>query len=192
MISKHKPVGKKEKSAQESVPYQTVYEDGICHVDTDFFSKTISFEDINYRLAENEDKISIFDGWCNFLNFFDTSVEVQFTFLNVQGNEKTFEESIEIAQQQDNFNSIRAEYSDMLRKQLSKGNNGIIKKKFITFGVHGDSYKKAKTRLERLELDIFSNLKKLGVRTHSLDGTARLELFHNILHMNEENKFQFA
>ncbi len=109
----------------------------------------------------------------------------------MQGNEKTFEESIVIAPQEDNFNSIREEYSEMLRKQLSKGNNGVVKRKFITFGVHGDSYKKVKPRLERLELDIFSNLKKLGVRSEALDGKARLELFHNILHMNEDNKFNF-
>ncbi len=125
------------------------------------------------------------------MNQFDNSVEFQFSFLNITANEKNFEESIHIAFQDDDFDSIREEYSDMLRKQLSKGNNGIMKKKFVTFGIHAESYKKAKPRLERLELDIYGTLKKMGVQTKSLDGKERLELFHNFLRMNEKEKFNF-
>ena len=191
ILSKHKPTQKKEKSAQQSIPYERVFQDGICKVDKDFYSKTILFEDINYQLAENEDKSAIFEGWSNFLNYFDTSIEFQFSFLNITGNEKNFEESISIEKQQDNFNSIREEYSEMLKKQLSKGNNGIQKRKYITFGIHTESYKKAKIRLEHIEMNVYSNLKKLGVRIESLDGKARLNLFHNMLHMDEKEKFHF-
>ncbi|MFI3255726.1 MAG: hypothetical protein R3Y63_15585, partial [Eubacteriales bacterium] len=191
VMSRHKPTGKNEKSAQESVPFQRVFKDGICRVDRDFYSKTIQFFDINYKLADNEDKVTIFDNWCGFLNQFDCTVEFQFSFLNLQGNETTFEESIHIAYQEDDFNSIREEYSDMLRKQLSKGNNGIVKKKYVTFGIHAESYKKAKPRLDRLELDIYGSLKKMGVQTQPLDGKQRLELFHNMLKMNERQKFSF-
>lgn len=191
ILARHKPVAKKEKSAQQSIPYERIYQDGICKVGKDFYSKTILFDDINYQLAENEDKTAIFDGWCNFLNYFDTSIQFQFSFLNITGNEKTFEESIEIATQDDDFNHIREEYSDMLKSQLSKGNNGILKRKYLTFGIHSENVKKAKTRLERIEIDIYNNLKKLGVQMQSLDGKARLNLFHNMLHMDEKQKFSF-
>lgn len=186
---KNKP--QKEQSAQESIPFQRMYQSGICKVDNDYYTKTLQFHDINYKLADNEDKMAIFDGWCGFLNQFDTSVEFQLSFLNIEGNEKTFEQSIKIEHQGDDFDDIREEYSQMLQKQLSKGNNGVQKRKYITFGIHAESYKKAKPRLERLELDIYGSLKKLGVQTTSLDGKERLELFRNFLHMNEKELFQF-
>lgn len=191
IISKYKGDSQKQMSAQQSVPYKRIYPDGICKVTEDFYSKTILFEDINYQLAENEDKSAIFDGWSNFLNYFDTSIEFQLSFLNITGNEKVFEDSITIAPQEDDFNAIREEYSDMLLKQLAKGNNGIIKRKYLTFGIHAESYKKAKTRLERIETDIYNNFKKLGVRMESLDGKERLRLFRNMLYMDEKQQFQF-
>lgn len=191
VLAKYKGDDKKSKSAQQSVPYRRIYPDGICRVDEDFYSKTVLFEDINYQLAENEDKSAIFDGWSSFLNSFDPSIEFQLSFLNITGNEKVFEDSITIAPQDDDFNGICEEYSDMLLKQLAKGNNGIVKRKYLTFGIHADSYKKAKTKLERIESDIYNNFKKLGVQMESLDGKARLHLLKNMLHMDEKQQFNF-
>lgn len=191
VLAKHKPNKKKQKSAQESVPYEKVFKDGICKVTSDFFSKTILFEDINYQLAEDDDKTAIFEGWCNFLNYFDTTISFQFSFLNITGNEKTFSDSISIQAQNDDFNSIRDEYGTMLKNQLAKGNNGLIKRKYLTFGVNADTYKKAKVRLEQIESHVYNNLKKLGVNMQILDGKDRLNLFHNMLHMSENNKFIF-
>ncbi len=178
-------------SAQKSIPYEQVYKDGICKVAGKLYSKTILFDDINYQLAENEDKASIFESWCNCLNYFDTSIKFQLTFLNIAGNEQIFEDSIHIEAQEDDFNSIREEYTDMLKRQLSKGNNGIIKQKYLTFSIEADSLKKARTRLDRIEIDIYNNFKKLGVNIKSLDGKERLNLFHNILHMDTKNQFSF-
>lgn len=191
IFAKYSSKNKKEISAQESIPYKRIYPDGICKVTDKFYSKTVMFEDINYQLAENEDQAAIFDGWSSFLNYFDTSVEFEFSFLNISGNEKEFEQSIIIEPKDDDFNSIREEYSEMLKNQFSKGNNGIVKRKYLTFGITANNYNKAKTRLERIELDIYNNLKKLGVSMHRLDGKARLKLFRDILCMDEKQPFKF-
>ncbi len=190
-MARHNASNGKEKSAQDSIPYERLYPDGICKVEGDFYSKTILFEDINYQLAENEDKTAIFDGWCDFLNYFDPQINFQLSFLNLMGNEKTFEESITIKEQDDAFNDIRREYSEMLLSQLSKGNNGVLKRKYLTFGTNAKNYKKAKPRLERIESEVKSNLKRLGVRMESLDGKARLNLFHNMIHMDDNQSFHF-
>ena len=69
---------KKEKriSAQQSIPYREMAKDGICRVLDKYYSKTIRFYDINYQLAQNEDKNAIFENWCDFLNYFDSSIRV--------------------------------------------------------------------------------------------------------------------
>ncbi len=168
-----------------------MFPDGICRVTDTFYTKTISFMDINYQIAQNEDKTAIFEGWCDFLNYFDNSIKFQLSFVNSTANKNDFESNIHIQAQDDEFNSIREEYSDMLKNQLSRGNNGLIKTKYLTFGIEAKNVKIAKPRLERIENDLRNGFKKLGVRTHSLDGKERLKLLHNILKMDGNEPFQF-
>ena len=178
-------------TAQDTIPYQRMWPDGICRVTETYYTRTIQYQDINYQLAMNEDKTSIFDGWCDFLNYFDPSIRFQFSFLNLSTKAESFEDSIRIPAADDAFNAIRTEYETMLLNQLAKGNNGLTKTKYITFGIEADGIKTAKARLNRIELDILTNFKKLGVRAESLDGRARLELMHRIFHMDSPDRFMF-
>ena len=178
-------------TAQDTIPYQRMWPDGICRVTDTYYTRTIQYQDINYQLAMNEDKTSIFDSWCDFLNYFDPSIRFQFSFLNLSTKAESFEDSIRIPAADDAFNAIRTEYETMLLNQLAKGNNGLTKTKYITFGIEADGIKTAKARLNRIELDILTNFKKLGVRAESLDGRARLELMHRIFHMDSPDRFMF-
>lgn len=190
-IIRAKGGNKKEKSAQDTIPYQRMYPDGICRVTDKLCTKTIRFQDINYQLAQNEDKTAIFESWCDFLNYFDSSIKFQLSLLNMTANTKDYESSIHIKSQQDDFDSIRTEYTEMLHNQLSKGNNGLVKTKYLTFGIEVDSIKIAKPRLERIENDLWNGFKRLGVAIESLDGKERLKLCHNMLHMDGNVPFRF-
>lgn len=190
-IARANRTDRKEKSAQDSIPYEWMWPDGICRVTETHYTKTIQFQDINYQLSQNEDKTAIFEGWCDFLNYFDSSIHFQLSFLNLAASEETFANSISIPQQGDDFDSIRAEYTTMLQNQLARGNNGLIKTKYLTFGIDADNIKVAKPRLERIETDILNNFKRLGVAAEPLDGKARLAQFHAIFHMDEQSAFQF-
>ncbi len=178
-------------SAQQSIPYQWMYQDGMCRITDNYYSKTIEFQDINYQLAQNEDKEAIFENWCEFLNYFDSSIHFQFTFFNTAAGADGFENSIHIEPQRDDFNSIRSEYAEMLKIQLSKGNNGLVKTKYLTFGIEADNPKLAKHRLERIENDIRLNFKRMGVATSALNGQERLKLMHGIFHMDGDERFAF-
>ena len=182
---------KKEKTAQDTIPFQKMYPDGICRVTDILYTKTIRFHDINYQLAQNEDKSAIFESWCDFLNYFDSSIHFQLSFLNMTANADDYESSISINPQQDYFDSIRSEYSDMLHSQLSKGNNGLMKTKYLTFGIEAENIKIAKPRLERIENDLWNGFKRLGATVDSLDGKERLKLCHNILRMDGNEPFHF-
>jgi len=190
-ILRARNTNKKEKSAQDSIPYLRMFPDGICHVTDQLYTKTIGFQDINYQLAQNEDKTAIFESWCDFLNYFDSSIYFQFSFLNMTANAKDYESSIAIKPQEDDFDSIRTEYADMLHNQLAKGNNGLTKTKYLTFGIDADNIRIAKPRLERIENDLWNGLKRMGVSAESLDGKERLRLCHNIIRMDGNEQFNF-
>lgn len=183
--------GKIAMSAQDTISYKEMRPDGICIVKDNYFTKTIQFYDINYQLARNEDKNIIFENYCDFLNYFDKSISVQLSFLNQTMDISDFEKSIAIKPQNDDFDGIRAEYTEMLKNQLSRGNNGIVRKKYITFGIEADNIQNAKQRLERIETDIINNFKILGVRAFSLNGMERLELLHSCFN-GGENKLNFS
>ena len=190
-IARANRTDKKEKSAQDSIPYERMWPDGICRVSDGHYTKTIQFQDINYQLSQNEDKTAIFEGWCDFLNYFDSSIRFELSFLNLAASEETFARAISIPLQGDDFDSIRVEYTTMLQNQLARGNNGLIKTKYLTFGIDADSIKAAKPRLERIETDILNNFKRLGVAAETLDGKARLAQLHGIFHMDEQLPFRF-
>ena len=178
-------------SAQDSLTFERMFPSGICREEGDFYSKTIQFQDINYKLAQDEDKTIMFEEWCSFLNFFDSSVEFTLTFMNVSTDATSFEKSIRIPLRKDGFNATRDEYSGVLRRQLEKGNNGLTKTKYLTFGIHASSIKEAKPRLNHIEIDILNNFKHLGVIANPLNGKERLKLMHDIFHMGDDDRFMF-
>lgn len=190
-IARAKNSNNKAKSAQDSIPFQRMYLDGICRVTDTLYTKTLRFHDINYQLAQNEDKTAIFESWCDFLNYFDSSVRFQLSFLNMTANAEDYESSVSIKPQADDFDSIRTEYTEMLHNQLAKGNNGLVKTKYLTFGIEAENIKIAKPRLERIENDLWNSFKRLGVMVESVDGKERLRLLHNMLRMDGNEPFRF-
>ena len=178
-------------TAQQSIPFDRMFPDGICRVGLDYYTKTVQFQDINYQLAQQEDKTEIFEEWCAFLNFFDSSVKFQLSFENMATDVSDFEKSIKISHKNDGFDDVRDEYSEVLLHQMEAGNNGLTKTKYLTFGINAESMKTAKPRLIHIETDILNNFKRLGVQAKSLNGGERLELMHRQFHIGDDAKFHF-
>ena len=176
----------KPHTAQESIPYLQMFPDGICRITEKRYSKSIAFEDINYQLAQADEKTAIFENWCDFLNYFDSSVSVQLSFIN-QGTRRTdAEQIIDIPARNDAFQTVRSEYTAMLKDQLAKGNNGLVKAKYITYSVEAENMSAAKARLARIETDILNNFKVLGVAAHPMNGYDRLKALHGVFHPDGE------
>ena len=190
-----KSISKKEKerrlSVQKTISYREMGKDGICRVKDKLYSKCIRFYDINYQLAQNEDKNAIFENWCDFLNYFDSTVQFQLSFINHKSSMKEFEKVIRIRPQNDEFDDVRMEYAQMLKSQLAKGNNGLVKSKYITFTIEADSIREAKPKLERIEADILNNFKVLGVMAYPLNGVERLEILYETFNPYNNIPFRF-
>ena len=176
-------------SAQDTIPYREMARDGICRVRSNIYSKTLQFYDINYKLAQDDDKAVIFESWCDCLNYFDSEVNVQIGFVNRHGGLKEYESIVDIKPVGDSYDDVRMEYAGMLKDRLSKGNNGISRSKYITFSIETKDITEARPRLERIEADIRNNLKSLGVRSRPLDGAERLKLFYEEFHPDDKDVY---
>ncbi len=179
------------RTAQQSIPYQEMFRDGICRVNDTHYTKCIMFGDINYQLAQNEDKTAAFEYWCDFYNYFDPSMSIQISCMNQYVNVSEMEGSIELPMKNDEFDEIREEYAGVLKTQLAKGNNGLMRKKYVTFGIEAENVRVAKPRLERIETDIMNNLKAMGVSSHPLSGYERLKLLYQTMNPDLQEPFLF-
>ncbi len=178
-------------TVEDTIPYLRMISDGICQLDENHYSKTIAFQDINYQLALEEDRDLIFNQFANFLNSFDPSVHIELNYINQMGRNKDLQDAIKIADKNDCYDEVRKEFREMLKMQLNKGNNGLKKMKFVTFTIEADNLDQAKSNLNRLEVDILSNFKAMGVRAESLDGEERLRLIHDMLNPDDDFNFSY-
>ena len=177
-------------TAQQTIPYKEMLRDGVCRVSDNYYTKTLSYEDINYAVASADDQAAIFDGYCAFLNYFDNALPVQLSFINHRSRPEN-RYTVNIPMRQDEHDSIRAEFTEMLESQIAKSNNGIIRSKYLTYGVETDSLETARRKLERIEADIVGNFKRLGAETHPLNGRERLEVLHGQRHPAGREPFLF-
>ena len=165
-------------SAQQTIPYLVMHPDGVCQLPGGLYTKTVEYEDINYSVASTEDQTAIFSGWSSFLNYFDSSLPFQLSFINRRSRSRS-KYKVNIPPAQDDFDSIRAEFTSMLKNQIAKSNNGIERSKYITFGLPAEGIAEARPRLERVEADVTGNLK-------------RLALLHSQMHPGSREPFRFS
>lgn len=188
------PIFRKEPkryTVEDTIPYLRLLKSGICQIDENHFNKSIAFEDINYQLALEEDRDLIFNQFANFLNSFDPSISIEFSYINQLGRNEEMKSAIKIPDKGDGFDDIRLEFREMLKSQIVKGNNGLKKSKYVTFTVEADNLEQATSKLERMEIDILSSFKSMGVRAEILNGEERLKILHDVLNPNKTFEFSY-
>ena len=189
MVKKAKIKGDIPESAQDTIPYKIPYPDGIFESADGYFTQTIAFDDITYQLLDNEPKSMLFERWCRLINYFDPDIHFQWNYGNMEIDKGEYAKEFTIRPQEDNFNAVRKEYSDMLVNQFARGTNNLKKERYLTFGIHAADYKTAKLKLAKISKQIEKHLKKLGSRCRVMDGYERLELLFRIFHPATAEKF---
>lgn len=180
----------KPHSAQDSIPFQNIFPDGLCSLDGAAFSKTIAFEDVNYRLAGADDQRDIFEHLCDFYNGYDPSIGVQVTLSSRYADSGSYENLFGIQKQGDELDGIRDEAVGILRRQYERGSNGYVKTKYVTLTIEADSIQAARARFSRIEADTLNRFKVMGAGAKVLDGKERMALLHGVLHP-EGGQFAF-
>ena len=182
----------KPDTAQKTITFKKMFRDGICQVTHNLYTKMVEFYDINYDLLEVEDQGDILEEYSKLINYFDPSIKFELFLFNRQVNEQALAEQFDIPLQDDDFDDIREEYTQMLKHQSAKGNNGIIKSKYLIFGVESTGYKEAKNKLNNIEKDVIRNLNNIGTNARSLDGKERLRILHEYFNQGTMEPFRFS
>ena len=182
----------KQISTQQTITFDKMYKDGICKVRKNYYTKMIEFFDLNYVLLDEEERADILGLYSQLINYFDPSISFQIFLFNRHVNEETLAAQFDIAAQGDKFDDIREEFSDMLKNLSAKGNNGVIKSKFLIFGIEAENLKEARQRFISIEADIIKNLRNLGTNAKSLDGKERLRILYEFFNQDKMEPFHFS
>ena len=178
----------KPHTVQDSIPFRNLYPDGLCRLDDRLFSKTIAYEDVNYRLAGPDDQRDIFERLCDFYNGYDPSIGVQMT-LSSRHEDKNGN-LFGMDAQGNALDDMRVEASSILQMQYERGNNGFVKHKYVTLTIEAENLPAARARFSRIEADTLNRFKVMGAGARVLDGKERLALLHGLLHP-EGGQFAF-
>lgn len=177
---------KAPKTAQHSIRYERMLENGICEIIDGLYSKTIKFSDINYQIARRDEQIEIFSKYCELLNYFDSSIPIQITIQNKSIDKEDFKNGMLIKNRDDSLNKLRKEYNQMLSEKALEGQNSILREKYLTFSTYATDDEAANQTLNRIETDIINNFKPLGCDVKTLSGIERLQMMYSMLNPDKE------
>ena len=133
LIDSKRPI---RKTTQETLNYNKIYPNGVCHVGQKTYNRMIRFSDISYQLSQDEIKQRIFAQYSTLLNSFDDTIKIQFCFINYRMNSEENEEVLAYSKRMSNiedFETMQEEYFSFLEEQRQKGNNGIVRNKYLVF-----------------------------------------------------------
>ena len=181
--------GKIARTAQQTIPYEEMYRDGVCRITNRLFSKSVLCEDINYAEASDDEKAVLFELYCKLVNYFGPSVGFELSVVCCPADMAEYQRMLTIAPQGDPFDEIRREYSGMLVEQVSKSR--YERRICLTYTIEADSVKQARSRLGQIDSDVVGHFRALMVTARPMDGYERLALLHKCLHLEERRKFRF-
>ena len=177
-------------TVEQAIPIQDIYEDGICLVGKDLYSKTFKFSDINYETASKEDKARMFLGYSQILNSFDTQADTKITINNRRMNRQTFEKHNLLELQGDSLDRYRSEYNHILTENVSRS-NGIMQDKYLTVTVEKSSYEEARSYFNRIFSEFSSLFASLGSHIEEVGREEKLRIIFDFFHYGSEEDFHY-
>lgn len=177
------------KTAQQTIPIRRIYRDGIWEVEGKF-SRSWRFTDINYAVADEEDKKDMLLLYCALEKSLPTDAITKISVVNKRLNQLEFQREMLMPARQDRRDAYRAEYNRMMLSKAAEGNN-IVQERYITVSVERRSIEEARSFFTRVGSDLSIGLKKLSSRLYDLDNTERLRVLHDFFRIGEEEQFRF-
>ena len=174
---------------QDVIPIQCVWPDGIFKVGIKF-SKTYRFTDINYKVAGQEDKETMFRVYSELLNSLDCAATTKLTICNRRQSQADFEQSVLMPMREDGLDKYRREYNQMLMDKAT-GANGITQEKYVTITVYKRDIEDARAYFTRVGADLAARFAALGSKCVELDATDRLRILHDFYRAGDEGNFHF-
>lgn len=168
-------------TAQKTIPYVAAYDGGIIETNPKCFTKCYKLDDVNFKIASQEDQDFIFLKYGDMLNMFGSDVKAEVTIYNKNISQEEFNESVLMKYRGDGLDEYREEQNAMLLQKITEGKNNIIREKYLTISVEAENIDAAQNVFSRLDAEVSNALKQIsGSDTSPMTLKERLSILYNI------------
>ena len=169
----------------DSIPYRSIYPNGIIEDYDGRFSKTYRIKDANFDTEEESRQESLIVAYEKFLNCIDEDMIGQLTIVNRSIDQDIVRNSILMKPKNDGLNGLREEWNDIFLEQLGAGRNNIAKDKLFTMSVAADDITIAADTLKRVDRAVNKNIRRINHQdSPALSIEDRLGVFYDIYNCN--------
>lgn len=177
-----------QNSISGSIPYLTVFQNGMFEVSEKKFTKSYILPEINFKTASQADQEKIAVQWSEFLSSFDDGVELQVTLYNRTVNLEEFQRKVFISMKPDKLNGYREEYNNMLLEKMSGAKNNLQTDRILTICVTAEDSYAASEKFAQIDMVVSEQI-TLMARTsntiHPLTAVERLDILNMIYNQDE-------
>ncbi len=174
---------------QDCIPVQRIYKDGIFYLGKNNYSKTYKFTDVNYAVANKEDKEEMFLKYSELLNSLDSGADSQITIMNRKLNKSDFDK-LQIGDNNDNLDIYRKEYNKMLNDKAEYSNR-MIQEKFLTTTIEKKSVEDARAYFTRVGIELSTHLAEINSKCIEQNCNDRLRILHDFYRPLDNSDFNF-
>lgn len=190
--TKKKTVGqdKVPVTVNDAIPIKESFEDGICLVGRNLWSKTFRFSDVNYAVAAKEVKEQLFLQYAEILNSLDAGATTKITVSNRHIIRSRFEEANMMRLTGDNLDRFRQEYNSILERNANLS-GGTVQEKYMTVTVSKPSVEEARAYFNRVGAEFAARFAKMGSKFEEVSESDKLRLLFDFFHHGNEDDFRF-
>jgi len=167
-------------STQNTIKYNSLYENGLLHVAKDKWSRTYRLGDVAYLSANQEEKIDVIDTHAEALNSLDSGSTFQLLVINRKIEDNTVER-IKYEEVGDGFDNFRKEYNDMIESRFSSDSKNFQVEKYVTIGTEAYNREQADANLKEIGSSLENQYAQMDIAFQELDGKERLDIFAELL-----------
>lgn len=182
---------KVRKSVQQSIPYSTVFPNGIIMCGQGNYSKSYKLEDVNFQTADQGLQESMYLDYEGLLNSIGPGQSMQITVFNRSISPEAIRNQVLLKPRADNLNGYRDTYNSILLDKINEGRNSLRKEKYLTISTQAPNIEEASITFNRLDNEVNSKVNRINhADTPPMTLEDRLAVFYDIY--NEEPDFPFS
>lgn len=123
------------KTTTDSIPYVSVYENGVIEVRKGFFSKSYQLPDVNFKLIAPVNQEQMATTYAELISSFGPEIDVEITMHNRTVDVDEFERTVFLEPRNDDLNEYRTEYNQMLKDKMQLSKNNLTTDKYLTITI---------------------------------------------------------
>ena len=178
------------KYVQDTIPYESVFEDGIFVDKYGTYSKVYPILDVNFKIESPDVQADIYMDYQDLFNTFSSDVHLQVSLVNRYLDKERFHDIIFMKMRGDEQDALRNEFNSILESKEQVGDNEITKTRYLTVSFVADNVQVARLKFDQIDKNVKKCIEKINhTQPEPLTTIERLEMMYDFYNAGKESDF---